>query len=361
MGDVKEIKATAELKLPEKVDENVGKACRDLSQTVKKVASPVSKIAELYLIKAPCTLLAPVAAYLRGKSYEIACKYLPFQNQIEMRKEISQLKMAQYVLENLADKEQNKEELPPQIEDTDNLFAIQNAASETTDEDFIKFWARLYTEEACKPNTVSKKTVNLCKDLNKDVVKALENEIFPFCDGHGYYFGDANCHVDALSLVEDYGFLKTCKIKNISNYIDTFSSHKFGKYLIQVFPGYEYGLPFNHRMLTQSALEIFKCLKIDNSINLWECIPQIEDASKSFKITDKYKDLMKYKTPISHKFFITLDDKIIYPEDMKKKNLADVIKETLDNIEFSDEASVFRTPISSYLTVLINESSQNAE
>ncbi len=360
MGDVKEIKATAELKLPEKVDENVGKACRDLSQTVKKVVSPASKIAELYLIKAPCALFAPLAAYLKGKSYEIACKYLPFQNQIEMRKELSQIKMAQFVLENLVDKEQKGEELPPKIEDTDILCAIQNAASKTTDEDFIKFWARLYTEEACKPNTVSKKTVNLCKDLNRDIINILEQEIFSFCDEHGFYFGNYDEHIVAISIAKDYGFLKTCEQAIASDYIDHFSHHRIGKFCVQLFPGYAYGLPFNHKMLTHASLEIFRCLKFENSVNVWECIRQLEEVSTTFQIAKPYKNLIKYKIPIPHKFFVTLGDKIVYPEDMKEKKLNDVIKETFDNIEYTEEAASFRSPTPGYITIFFDESPQNA-
>ena len=101
----KEIKAVAELKLPKKVDNNIGQAFKDFSQAIKTIASPLSKIAELYLVDAPCTLFAPVSAYLKGKSYEIERKYNTFQNQIEIRKELSQAKMAQYVLENLVTKE----------------------------------------------------------------------------------------------------------------------------------------------------------------------------------------------------------------------------------------------------------------
>lgn len=344
MGDVKEIKATAELKLPEKVDENVGKTCRDLSQTVKKVASPVSKIAELYLIKAPCTLLAPVAAYLRGKSYEIACKYLPFQNQIEMRKELSQIKMAQFVLENLVDKEQKGEDLPPNIEDTDNLFSIQNAASETTDEDFIKFWAKLYTEEACKPNTVSKKTVNLCKDLNKDVVKALEDEIFPFCDEYGFYFGDCTKKIESINKAIEYGFLRISEQKVMLNYINVFLDIKIGQYYIYILPGYHYMPEYNGKVLTNSALEVKRCLKLQKDINLDSITPSLERASKRWGIEDRFQAFIHYKNVCPYKFFIMEKDKIVYPNELKNKNISEVCDEILNDIEYKDEAKQFMNP-----------------
>ena len=169
MTNTKEINTTAELKLPKKVDENLGRALVTTASAIKDITSSFSKVVNL-LTDGSCTLLAPIAAHLKGKSYEIECKYYTFQDQITIRKELSQARMAQYVLENLIAKEQKNEKLPHQINDTDNLFAIQNAASETTDEDFIKFWARLYTEEACNPNVISKKTINLCKNLDKNIV-----------------------------------------------------------------------------------------------------------------------------------------------------------------------------------------------
>lgn len=264
MVETKEVKAIVEMKLPKNVDKNIGKACKDLAQTLKKVISPISKIAELYLIDAPCTLFAPLSAYLKGKSNEIAYKYLPFQNQIEMRKELSQIKMLKHVLENLADKEQRNEELPNQIEDTDNLFAIQNAASETTDDDFIKFWARLYTEEACSPNTVSKKTIDLCRVIDKKVAKILETEVFPYCSQVGF-IANIPTKANNLLLLKDYGLVDDVA-SNIIIYPVNFeqgypplSRDVFGKYWLWIHPGYSYHLPYR---LTSAGNEIRNALKI---------------------------------------------------------------------------------------------------
>ena len=345
MEDVKEIKATAELKLPEKVDENVGKACRDLSQTVKKVASPVSKIAELYLIKAPCTLLAPVAAYLRGKSYEIACKYLPFQNQIEMRKELSQIKMAQFVLENLVDKEQKGEELPPNIEDTDNLFSIQNVASETTDEDFIKFWARLYTEEACKPNTVSKKAINLCRDLDKNVVKMLEEDVFPYCDNQGYFLGNKIKRLEGLRIAKEYGFIQTADITSRPLFLDVMVIHKISQYTIHVFPGYVFSTDaLSGRILTNTALEIRKCIGFRGNIDLNELIQGLEYYAKYWKVDEKFTNLIKYPQEIKQKFLISENDIIVYPEEFKGKHSAYIENEIIGKIIYEKGAEKYFFP-----------------
>ena len=331
------------VKLPEKIDENLGKALVIVASAVKDITSSCSKVTNL-IVDTPCTLLAPLSAHLKGKSYEIACKYLPFQNQIEMRKEISQLKMAQYVLENLADKEQNNEELPPKIEDTDNLFAIQTAVSETTDEDFIKFWARLYTEEACKPNTVSKKTVNLCKDLNKDVVKALEEDIFPYCDECGFYFGDTNGKIDSINKAVEYGFLRNSEQKIKLHYIDVFLDIKIGQYYLYVLPGYDYQSEYGGKILTTSALEIRKCLKLQKNIDLNIAIPSIERAEKVWKIDECFQTLMHYTTAYSHKFFIMERNKIIYPDEFKNKDFSGVCDNILTNIEYKKGYEKFVNP-----------------
>ncbi len=352
------VEANLNINLPEKVDKKTGQMLENLSEGL----ASLMKLPEqtLNIVKnTGNTLFCVPAAYLHGQAEIIKAKSFAEANYI--RRERSQCLLAVNVAENLAEKEKNGEDLPQNIEDTDNLFAIQNAASETTDEDFINFWARLYTEEACKPNTVSKKTVNLCKDLNRNIINLLEREIFPFCDEHGFYFGDYDKHIEAISMAEDYGFLRTCEQAIASDYIDRFSHHRIGKFCIQLFPGYAYGLPFNHKMLTQSSLEIFRCLKFENSVNVWGCIRQLEEVSTTFQIAKPYKNLIKYKTPIPHKFFVTLGDKIVYPEDMKEKKLNDVIKETFDNIEYTEEAASFRSPKPVYITIFFDESPQNAE
>ena len=339
MKDIKEINTTAELKLPKKVDENVGRALVTTVSAVKDITSSCSKVVNL-LTDGSCTLLAPMAAYLKGKSYEIACKYLPYQNQAEMRKEISQIKTAQYVLENLVDKER-KEEIPSKIEDTDTLFTIQNAASETSDEDFIKFWAKLYTEEACKPNTISKKTVNVCKDLDKNVVQALENNIFPYCDSYGFYFGDSNKNIESLIIAEEYGFVRTSEQRYVPAYINIFKDIKIGQYRIYICPGYDYKVYYEGKILTNTALEVRKCLKLDKDINIKDIASQIEKSSKEWKVFDEFKSYINYKNHYPYKFFVVEKDKVIYPIELEGKSVGEVYNDILSNIEYKEGAKQF--------------------
>jgi hypothetical protein len=261
-----------------------------------------------------------------------------------MRKEISQIKMAQHVLENLADKEQRGEDLPPKIEDTDNLFAIQNAVSETSDEDFIKFWAKLYTEEACKSNTVSKKTVNLCKDLNKTVVQALENSVFPYCDVYGFYFGDKSKNIESLILAEEYGFVRESKQKYMPKYIDIFLDAKLEQYYLYIYPGYDYQISYEGKILTNSALEVRNCLKLQRDINLDDVLPQIQKSADQWLISEKFRPYMNYKNDEKRKFFIVENLKIVYPEELKGKDIGTVYSEVLRNIEYKEEAKQFFTP-----------------
>lgn len=181
MSDIKEVNAIAKLDLPKKVDSNLGKTLVNLSEGLSSLMQLPEKTLNL-VQSTGNTLLSPFSALLQGISYKITCSYLPYKDEIDKRKEISQIKLAKAVVENLAEKENNGEEIPNKVEDTDTLFAIQNAASEISDEEFIKFWAHIYTEEACKPNTISKRTIELCKSLDKNTAKILQDNIIPYCD-----------------------------------------------------------------------------------------------------------------------------------------------------------------------------------
>lgn len=341
MGDIKKINTTAELKLPKRVDENVGKAILNISEGLSSLMKLPEKTVDL-IKNTGNTLFCVPAAYLQGNAELIKAKrFVQAQN---IRKEYSQAMLAISVAENLADKEQKGEELPPQINDTDNLFAIQNAAAETTDEDFIKFWAKLYTEEACKPNTVSKKTVNLCKDLDKEVVQALENDIFPYCDEYGFYWGNANKNIKSINIAKEYGFLRDSEQRISSIYIDQFIDIKIGQYYIYIIPGFGYEVGYSGKILTNCALEVKRCLKIQRDINLDDVLTQIKDISNSWKIIDKFKPYMKYKNGCSHKFFITEKNKIIYPAEFVGKDVGQIYSEILSSIEYKEEAKQFFNP-----------------
>ncbi len=256
-----ELKATARLDLPDKVDANTGQAIKCLAEGFSSLLKLPEKTLSI-VEKAGNTLFCVPAAFLHGKANIIEARcFMEAQN---LRRENSQIKLAKNVIENLAEKEEVGEEIPNKINDTDNLFAIQNAAAETNDDDFIKFWAKLYTEEACKPNTISKKTVDLCRILDKNVAKILETEVFPYCSEIGFI---ANIPPEAnnLLLLKDYGLVDNVASNvaispvNFEKGYPPLGRDTFGEYWLWVHPGYSYRLPYR---LTSAGKEIRKALRI---------------------------------------------------------------------------------------------------
>ena len=297
------VEANLNINLPEKVDKKTGQMLENLSEGL----ASLMKLPEqtLNIVKnTGNTLFCVPAAYLHGQAEIIKAKSFAEANYI--RRERSQCLLAVNVAENLAEKENNGEDLPPNIEDTDNLFSIQNAASETTDEDFIKFWARLYTEEACKPNTVSKKAINLCRDLDKNVVKMLEEDVFPYCDNQGYFLGNKIKRLEGLRIAKEYGFIQTADITSRPLFLDVMVVHKISQYTIHVFPGYVFSTDaLSGRILTNTALEIRKCIGFRGNIDLNELIQGLEDYAKYWEVDEKFTNLIKYPQEIKQKFFIS--------------------------------------------------------
>ncbi len=316
-----EVKATAKLELPEKVDENTGIAIKTIAEGVSSILKIPERVVNI-VENTGNTLFSPLSEALHGKAEIIkAQNYAKAQ---KIRREVSQYKLAQNVLENLSEKHQNGESIPDHIDDTDHLFAIQNAASETNDDDFLRFWSQIYTEEACKPNTVSKKTIEICRIIDKKVAKILEDEVFPYCSDSGFV---ANIPPKAtnLLLLKDYGLVDNVP-DNIIIYPVTFeegypalSRDIFGKYWLWVHPGYSYRLQYR---LTEAGKEIRNALKIfpqeqhlktigdtiKKEAQHWTRLEGFTfnkdvDADDLFVITDQiYPQFMRYPHPKYRKF-----------------------------------------------------------
>lgn len=336
------VEANLNINLPEKVDKKTGQMLENLSEGL----ASLMKLPEqtLNIVKnTGNTLFCVPAAYLHGQAEIIKAKSFAEANYI--RRERSQCLLAVNVAENLAEKENNGEDLPPNIEDTDNLFSIQNAASETTDEDFIKFWARLYTEEACKPNTVSKKAINLCRDLDKNVVKMLEEDVFPYCDNQGYFLGNKIKRLEGLRIAKEYGFIQTADITSRPLFLDVMVVHKISQYTIHVFPGYVFSTDaLSGRILTNTALEIRKCIGFRGNIDLNELIQGLEDYAKYWEVDEKFTNLIKYPQEIKQKFFISENDIIVYPEEFKGKHSAYIENEIIGKIIYEKGAEKYFFP-----------------
>lgn len=305
--------------LPEKVDSNVGTALTDISGATNELAHTVSLSSQNVInatLKGTAPLFSPLSAICEGMA-DIIKEGCGFFTDI-IRKKRSQLYLANDVLKNLNDKEQNGEKIPERIEDTDTLFSIQEAASETLDKDFISFWAKLYTEEACKPNCVSKRTISICKNLDKNIVSLLEQKIFPYTSNDGWLAYYPDC-VDNLFLLKDYGFLDDLNDNIFAGAVEFEKGYpplcrdSFGEYWLWVHPGFLYKTPFR---LTFSGREIRNALKIyPKEKDISFIGNELEKISKEWKIDKKYKFL---KHPDTDELFAITDN--VYPRFLKFRN-----------------------------------------
>lgn len=281
------------ISLPEKVDPNVGKTLTDLSSAANEFAHTVSQSSQKVVdatLNGSAPLFSPWSALCHGVT-DIINEGCGFIADI-IRKIRSQLYLANDVLKNLNDKEHNGEKIPDKIEDTDTLFSIQEAASETLDKDFISFWAKLYTEEACKPNCVSKRTISIFKNLDKNIVSLLEQKIFPYTSNDGWLAYYPDC-VDNLFLLKDYGFLDDLNDNIFAGAVEFEKGYpplcrdSFGEYWLWVHPGFLYKTPFR---LTFSGREIRNALKIyPKEKDISFIGNELEKISKDWKIDKKYK------------------------------------------------------------------------
>lgn len=324
--------------LPEKVDSNVGTALTDISSATNEVAHTVSQASQNVInatLKGTAPLFSPLSAICEGTA-DIIKEGCGFFADI-IREKRSQLYLANDVLKNLNDKEQNGEKIPERIEDTDTLFSIQEAASETLDKDFISFWSKLYTEEACKEGTVTKKAINLCKDLNKDIVSILENKIFPYCDNNGFYLGNEDETLDEILIAEEYGFLKKCEIEKKINKKNFFILFDVGQYQIAVFPGYCYSTAGSFsKMLTTTAISIRNCLKIKTNVDIKIISDSLIKYSKFWTINPEFSGKIIYPKEICDKFVLIENGIVKFPEKYTGKNAKELMREILSEIKFKD-------------------------
>ena len=186
------------------------------------------------------------------------------------------------------------------------------------DKDFISFWSKLYTEEACKPNCVSKRTISICKNLDKNIVALLEQKVFPYASENGWIAHYPNC-VDELFLLKDYGFLDDLNDNFASGAVEFEKDYpplcrdSFGEYWLWVHPGFLYRTPFR---LTFSGREIRNVLKIYPKENDIQKIgKELEKISKDWKFDQRYTIL---KQPCDDELFAITDN--VYPPFLRFRN-----------------------------------------
>lgn len=327
------VKAEVKLTLPEKVDDNVGYSIKVLSEGVASLLKLPEKVVDT-VVTSGATLFKPLVAYLNGKATILESRsFVETQN---IRKEISQYQLAINVAKNLAIKQQSSQEIPKEIVDTDTLFAIQNAAAETTDKDFLEFWAHLYTEEACKPNTISKKTVELCKTLDKTVAKVLEQKIFPYC-ASGFFFAANEIGVDDVAKAEDYGFITQKNLKINPGHPTSNIILNFSQYTVVCRPGFSVTPASPNFSLSISGAEVKNVIASGSASCDFNIVKNsLIAASRFWLLHDKFKNYIVKFVPgkqIDTNFIIVQNDKIIYPESWQNKSVQDYNNACLETLE----------------------------
>lgn len=304
-----------------------------------KVGIGLSEETIAKIANANSTLFAPATAWLKGQEAKITTGFLPFYDKLAERKNQNLQNLAIDVIRELKNREDSNAEIPEKFEDTDNLLLIQENASTTSNEEFLKLWAKIYTEEACKPGFVTRKTIKLLESLDISTVKILENDIFPFCDDSGFYWGNEK-RLNSVLIAQDFGILDSKDLLRYSLTINVPAKEIINNELCYyVYPNFGYA-PRDEYILTKSGLEIKNILKIfpsQNNIN--EVIKTMEKSSEAWKIIDIY-DKTKLKNTITNRQKFIICDKnnnIIYPTDQEYKTYAEFYQNAMANIEVIDE------------------------
>lgn len=321
-----------QVKIPENMGENTGKALVNVSEGIKSLFSVPEHLVKIVENRG-ATLFAPIKAYLEGKAKTIQA-HSSFIEAQQYRQEESLKKLAYSVIGELNEKANNNEYIPESIQDSDVLFSIQNTVSEISDAEFIKFWGKLYTEEACKPNSISKKTVELCKSLNKETALLLQQDIFPYCTIDGIFWGAEDVLYEKILKAMDYGFL------NRQSRVITITQTKklmclpAGKAKFIIHPAYAVTAGYGSFGLTSSAIEIIKCLKIyPDEQQILIIAKNMKQASLHWDINKDIKEKFRLDTKNAPKFILCDENNnIIFPEDWQNRTVdeyADLVEEEI--------------------------------
>ncbi len=286
-------------------------------------------------------LAAPVGALLRGKAAEFELANQSIYAKLAMTKEVNMRRHASYVAQELDAMVLNGEIIPDRLDDTDNLLLIQENASTTSNEDFLKLWAKLYTCEACKPGSVSRKTIKIIETLDADIVRVLEENIFPFCDSNGIYWGSKE-NISDLLLAMDYNLMQDGSVcvnpKDINQSLAVFIDDE---HILRCHPNYGYSANYNHQMyrLTTPGLEVYNNLNktAKTQENLATIFTNVLQSSVNWEMSPNLRNKIKLKNENGwaiKKFVICdSDGNVIYPKDSQFKTYDEFYNKSLENIE----------------------------
>lgn len=295
-------------------------------QTVTKIANASS------------TLFAPVTAWLRGEEARITVNYLPFYDKLAERKNLNIQNLALDVMRELKNREDEGKPIPDKFEDTDNLLLIQDKASTSSEKEISEMWAKLYTEEACSKGSVSRKAILLVETLNAGIAKTLEEEIFPYCDNSGVYWGAENKY-ETIMLAVDYGFLQHINYEKKSMGTRNLKAEIISNYMLYVYPGFNYS-PNTSYKLTAPALEIRSALNKNFSKDILDEISQrILKSTVAWHFDNEALPKAKLKKDIpSDEMFVICDmnNNVVYPNNKTYKTINEYGAFAIANFEFEE-------------------------
>lgn len=286
------------------------------------------------------TLMSPVGEILKGQTAEIQLANQSIYAKLAISKEINMRKLLGYVALDFNEKEQNGEEIPETFQDSDNLLLIQDNASTTSDEDFLKLWAKLYTTEACKNGSISRKAIKLCETLDVNVVTMLENDIFPYCDEVGFYWGDPDKNLIKLLKGIDYGFVNEADLIRFPIDINVPIILNFNDINVFIHQYYQIKPPKSTYILTSPAKEIKNCLQIKTTQKIIDEIAEgLTQSTKRWSIYEKYKSKIIIKNTVKNDnlFVICRNNNVIFPTDKPYKNFGEFQEYTKANIQLIED------------------------
>lgn len=281
----------------------------------------------------------PIEALINGKTNEIELANQFITARLMYVKETNATMHMAYVAEELNKKVENGEKIPEEIKKSDSLNLIQENASTTSEEEFLRLWAKMYAEESCKPGSISRKTIKTLESLDSNIVKLLEKDIFPYCDEEGFFWGD-DTKLQSLVQAQDYGIVDIKQIVRIGLDFKTMLNVKLNdtKFLY-IHPAFSYA-PYGRYLLTTSGIEMKKILKIyPNEEQLKEIYKTIEKSAESWHIAQIHENKVHLKTLIKNvqKFVICDSSKnIIFPENRIYKTADEFYNNAITNLEINN-------------------------
>lgn len=335
-------KGEMDINLPDEATNELGLATARLIDTFNNSSKRVFDM----FCNSMSTLGQPIGEIIKGKTAAIELANQSLYMKLAMTKETNMRKLLAYAAEEFEEKVVNGEDIPNHLVETDEILLIEENASLTSNEEFLKLWAKLYTEEACKPGTVSRRTIKLVETLDASIIKIFEENILPYCSSDGFYWGNKNDLNDILTIADYDLLVKSDGIIVNPKKLNYVQSVKLNNnYNLCVYPNYYYHAyyKYSNYRLTTSGLEIYKILKdkIKMPQDMHLMFENIKEASKDWQIATPYKDKIHIKRlPNNDEKFIICDNdnNVVYPETSPFRTLQEFIYNASQNIEVIKDA-----------------------